>query len=104
MIWILVAGTALAVLLIVPAVPQAAHAAKARRVEALRLREEDRKRREEEAKQRQRQAQQIWHDTPDLGVYREYLRFEAQVRQPRQQAYSVRRIRGRCCCRSAWPA
>ena len=31
MIWILVAGTALAVLLIVPAVPQAAHAAKARR-------------------------------------------------------------------------
>ena len=86
MIWILVAGTALAVLLIAPAVPQAAHAAKARRAEALRLREEDRKRREEEAKERQRQAQQIWHDTPDLGVYREYLRFEAQVRQPRQQA------------------
>ena len=83
---ILVAGTALAVLLIVPAVPQAAHAAKARRAEALRLREEDRKRREEEAKERQRQAQQIWHDTPDLGVYREYLRFEAQVRQPRQKA------------------
>ena len=93
MMWLLGAGTALAVLLIVPALPPALRAAAARRAAMLHQRELDRQRREQEAADRKRQAEQIWHDTPELGVMREWTRFQAQVRSLRQQAADEARRR-----------
>jgi hypothetical protein len=85
-IWVISGALALAALFGLPAVPAARRAASERRGAARALREEDRRRREEEQQRRLEEAQRIWRDTPDLGVLREYERYEAHVRTPRQQA------------------
>jgi hypothetical protein len=84
-IWVISGALALAALFGLPAVPTARRAAAERRAAARAQREEDRRRREEEKQRRLEEAQRIWRDTPDLGVLREYERYEAHVRTPRQQ-------------------
>lgn len=85
MIWVISGALALAALFLGPAVPVARRAATERGAAVRARREEDRRQREEEKQRRVEEAQRIWRDAPDLGVLREYERYEAHVRTPAQQ-------------------